>query len=248
MRTWLPLTCLLCAACGSSTPEAISQVVVLVAGDPQIDELVVSVLSENGRNLAETSTISLPRPSDEKPRLPTSFTLIPADPESPEAHRFRLAITGRRVIAGQHIPLVRRIVVAGFSRHETTLLPVVLSRDCWNETCGCDWTHDACSENCVPETIARNAGCQPVADYSKLAAIEPGEELDALARGAGGCSRGEVLDPSGQCTDLDECAFFLDDCDTSPRACINEKSGRYGYRCSCPEGFSGSGTGPDGCQ
>lgn len=232
----------------TGTPEPATQVVVLVGGEPRIDELVVTVQTENGRNLVATTTIQVPPDPESRRRLPTSFTLVPGDPERPEAYRFRLVVTGRRSLAGQRFPLVRRIVVGGFSRGETTLLPLVLSSDCIDETCGCDWKQDTCADTCEPASIGRAAGCAPVPEYAELAAIEPGDELAALAHGAGGCRQGEVLDANGQCADLDECAFGLDDCDFMPQACVNEMSGRFGWQCRCPAGYRGTGVGPDGCQ
>lgn len=237
-----------CVAACTGASEPTSQVVVLVGGEPRVDELVVTVLTENGRNLVATTRMKLAERGDTGRRLPTSFTLVPADPEHPEAHRFRLVVTGRSTLAGESLPLVRRIVVGGFSAGKTTLLPVVLSSDCVDELCRCSWAQDSCQETCEPPSIAHAARCVPVPDHARLAEIEPGDELHALAGGVGGCSSGEILDPSGQCADLDECAFGLDDCDTAPAACVNELSGAFGWQCRCPSGFQGDGVGSDGCR
>lgn len=246
-----PALLLALAMIGSCTGplEPASQVVVVVGGDPRINELEVSVLSENGRDLEDTRTIRLKEREDTGRALPTSFTLAPADPDHPDAHRFRLVVTGRWKLAGGAIPLVRKIVIAGFSADKTTVLPLVLSTECVDELCGCSgWQADACPETCEPPSITHAAGCGPVPDHTRLAEIDPGAELSALAAGIGNCSPGEVLDASGQCADLDECAFGLDDCNTTPPACVNEMSGEYGWQCRCPSGFSGNGVGPNGCR
>ena len=47
--------------------------------------------------------------------------------------------------------------------------------------------------------------------------------------------------------DVDECATAANNCDTSPRACVNTPGS---FRCECPSGYSthNNGVGADGCQ
>lgn len=231
----------------TGNPEPATQVVVLVGGDPRIEDVRVAVLNENGRNVAEDRLIGLAQ-QDSGRRLPTSFTIVPDDFDDPDAHRFRLAVTGRWTQSGEKVPLVRRIVVGGFSPGKTTLLPLVLSGECADQVCGCGWTDDTCSETCEPRSVAHAPGCVPVPNYAQLTEIEPGEELEKVASGFGRCGAGQLLSPSGICADLDECAFGLDDCAVTPPACVNELSGQFGWQCRCPSGFRGDGVGPDGCR
>ncbi len=49
----------------------------------------------------------------------------------------------------------------------------------------------------------------------------------------------------GACTDIDECAAGLDDCDDDPAARCENTTG--GFLCECPPGSSGSGRGAVGC-
>jgi hypothetical protein len=67
------------------------------------------------------------------------------------------------------------------------------------------------------------------------------EDIDGVSR----CVCASGYEGNGaSCADIDECALGRDDCDTSPRACVNEAGG---YRCQCPIGYMGSGVGEAGC-
>ena len=60
------------------------------------------------------------------------------------------------------------------------------------------------------------------------------------------CKTGFERVGENQCADIDECEQELDDCDTSPDACVNRDNGR-GYVCECPKGFEGNGREENGC-
>lgn len=234
-----------CVGCGAETEPA-TQVIVLVGGDPRIDALQIRVRSESALQFVEDRQITLPRIDSEGRRLPTSFTIVPnaRDP----ADRFRIDIVGFETRESVGIPFVRRIAIGTFSSGRTTLLPIALTTVCANEKCGCEWADAACSQTCEPPSLAESTRCVAVPIYPKLAEVEPGEEREALARGVGGCKRGERLDAKGQCADLDECTFGLDNCDHAPLACENEVAGEYPFACHCPRGYTGEGEGPNGCR
>ncbi len=102
---------------------------------------------------------------------------------------------------------------------------------------------------CVPARDDETTGtCAAIPVYADLTRIVPGEELDSLARGLGPCPRGTLPDADGRCVDLDECAFFLDACQVSPRACRNLPPQEGRYECVCPQGCSGTGEADNPCR
>jgi hypothetical protein len=62
--------------------------------------------------------------------------------------------------------------------------------------------------------------------------------------GQTGCDPGSERNTLGVCSDIDECARMLDDCDHEPGACVN---GMGGFSCACPTGYRGMGRGANGC-
>lgn len=228
--------------------EPATQVIVVVGGDPRIEALEIRVRSENALQFVEDRSLTLEMRGENADgrRLPTSFTLVPS-PRDP-APRFRLEVVGLKGFAGGRVPFVRSIVTGPFAPGQTTLLPMALVSACADEGCGCDWEERTCSQTCEPPAPGVVARCAAIPSYAKLVEVEPGLELEALQQGLGGCSTQERPGPSGECVDLDECAFGLDDCDRDPQACVNEVSGKYGFACHCPPGTRGEGVGPDGCR
>lgn len=242
----LALACSL-FTCAEENERPITQVIVVVAGDPRIESLSISLQSENGRNVSDAQRMVLAKRQDGA-HLPTSFTLVPPVDNMGETTRFRLVVTGEQPTSSGTVPLVRNIAVAPFSPGKTTLLSMVLSRSCALETCGCSFMQDTCADTCLPPGINTLAGCRAVPVYARLAEVEPGQELTQLQQGAGGCAPGEELSATAICTDLDECEYGFHECDREPFACVNEVSGAARYRCQCPTGTRGNGIGPDGCR
>ena len=232
------------AGCTES-PSAPTQVVVLVGGDSRIRRLDVRIYDAVGEEVSSALTIDLTR--RDPARLPTSFSVVP--PASRAADRFRMIVQGVEETA-EHVTRerARREVIVAFSSGATTLLPIVLSAACSEERCGCSGD-GPCARTCVPDpSAAANATCTSVPIYESLPPVLPGAELDALRAGIDGCSRGTVPAASGDCEDLDECAFYVDDCQVEPRACVNLTPDAERYACACPSGYSGSGEADDPCK
>lgn len=227
-------------ACAESTE--LTQVVVLVGGDPAIRVLDVRVLDEATGRASSVRTIDLAQRAVK--RLPTSFTVAP--PKSGAADRFRLSIEGiSRSENGDRVPLARTEVVATFTRGESTLLPIVLSAACASEHCDCDGS-SACDRVCRVEAN-EPARCVATPVYERLPTLTPGQELDVLTRGLGACDRGSLPGPTGACEDVDECAFGVDSCSVSPPACVNRLPDAGRFHCACPAGFEGDGVTDDPC-
>lgn len=232
----------LCAGCAPELVPA-TQVVVVVGGPPEIATLDLSVYTASGRNVVVTRTFTLAAGS----ALPSSFVIVPAEVRGGVEARFRVVVTGRAQGDAGLVPLARTAAVAGFTSRATTLLPLTLDLGCDDPFCGCEPDEETCARVCRPSPLEPFARCGDVPDYVRLADVEPGDELAALTSGAGGCRPGDVLAPDNTCTDLNECAFGLHDCDRVPFACENEVTGERGYTCRCPPGSTGDGVGVDGC-
>lgn len=232
--------------CCEGTPGPVTQVVVVVGGDPRVSALEVRVRSETALVFAEDRTFALQAREPDGRRLPTSFTIVPNDRDP--APRFRVEVIGLRKDGKNLVPFVRRIVNGLFTDGKTTLLPMVLDAACADERCGCSWDDATCDQSCEPPGFEHGARCASIPKYVRLAEVEPGKELETLDSGGSECEPGEALGPEGTCLDFDECAFGMDDCDHEPFACVNELAGRYGFECRCPTGTRGDGYGADGCQ
>lgn len=231
------------AGCTEASP-ALTQVIVLVGGDSDVRSLDVRVYDAKGTAMSDSLQIDLDR--RDPSRLPTSFTVVPA--ASNASDRFRIVVQGFDEDAAgiRHERALREAVVA-FTPGETTLLPLVLSAACADERCGCV-AGEPCAKTCTPSLDAQSgAGCQPVPTYEQLSIVNAGGELDALRAGIDGCPRGTVPAFDGACEDLDECAFYIDECQVKPRACVNLPPAHERYACACPPGYAGTGEADDQC-
>jgi len=240
MKLFLWTALLACIACQGS-PAAATQVVVLVGGDIAATALDATVYDVSGRARSSARRIDLKQRAPH--RIPTSFTLVPAA-QDPALH-FRLVVQGISEDAGgAQLELARREVIAGFMPGHTTLLPIVLAEACAGEHCGCS-NREACEDTCL--TVLGDTVCQPVPTYPTLPDVVPGMELEQIQEGLPPCTPGDMPTAEGGCEDLDECAFFLDTCNTDPRACVNTRADQDRYFCHCPSGYSGTGEADDPC-
>lgn len=233
-----------CAGC-SESPSALTQVIVLVGGDSSVRSLDVRIYDVEGDEVSSTLHIDLTR--RDPARLPTSFSVVP--PATNAAGRFRMIVQGLDENAEEITrERARREVIVAFTSGQTTLLPLVLSTSCADERCGC--VEDGpCAQTCTPDlAVPGGAVCTPVPVYSDLPSVIPGSEIDALRSGIDDCPRGTVPAVDGNCEDLDECAFYIDDCQVEPRACVNLAPSAERYACACPPGYSGTGEADDLCE
>lgn len=232
------------AGCSEAAVEP-TQVIVLVGGDSAIDFLDVRVYDESGSVISSSRSIDLTRRVPA--RLPTSFTIVPA--EGRVGGRFRMRIQGFTTdpLRGTFAQASYE-VIAAFSPERSVMLPVVLSAACAEERCGCS-EELPCDQTCSPaSSAASGAHCTALPVYADLPSVLPGEEFKALKRGLGDCARGTLPGQDGACEDLDECAFYIDECQVTPRACVNRAPDERRYDCVCPPGYSGKGEGDDLCK
>lgn len=244
MRRFLG-TSLFALIAGCHEPEAsLTQVIVLVGGDPEIRALDVRVLDVEGATTSSARSFDLALRASG--RLPTSFTIVPDSGN--RAGKFRLVIEGRASDESGNVrELSRTEVVAAFSPGLTTVLPIVLSPSCAGERCGCK-NGERCPRVCRVDPVNLTlTSCVPLPVYDELPTLRPGVELDVIARGLGQCEPGAFPNPQGRCEDVDECAFFVDTCSVTPRSCVNRLPEDGRYRCKCPSGHRGSGEADDPC-
>lgn len=237
-----PALCLVLAL-GCTAVDDRTQVIVMVGGDDSIRELDVTIENEAGTEVSSKRTIDLAL--REPGRLPTSFTVLA--PRGAESARFRVLLRGYALAAdGARIARAEQQVVAELSKGRTTLLPIVLARECAAMPCPCT-TAEAC-QTCTTVSTFRADGtlapsaalCRDVPVFTELSEVEPGFEQQTLYDGAGGCARGSAPDVTGECADVDECAFN-DPCSGPPAICVNQHFSRDRYQCRCPEGYDGEG-------
>ena len=84
-------------------------------------------------------------------------------------------------------------------------------------------------------------------DTEKYRFVDAGNDTGGCVDDAcSACKTGFERVGENQCADIDECEQEMDDCDTTPDACVNRDKGR-GFVCECPMGFEGNGRGENGC-
>jgi hypothetical protein len=213
MRPRLGALIAVCLGCAEDSAPPLTQVIVLVGGEPLIDALDVRVYDAAGRTASSSRRIDLRRRVPHQ--LPTSFTVVPASPAG--ALRFRLVVQGvERAADGSLRERARRELLVSFAPGKTTLLPVLLSAECAGQDCDCP-DDAACDRSCDPAA----SRCNPVPDFSELPEVVAGEEREALAEGFPTCAPGSFPAAHGGCVDIDECAFQIDACSVEPRSCVN---------------------------
>lgn len=138
------------------------------------------------------------------------------------------------------------------------LAPASLVLGLVSSACSIDWSsskeptqQDAASVGATKDGGVSTNGPGELRDAGgRDAGFPVDSSTDDAGRDAGTLSCGPGLqNVDDSCVDRDECALLVDDCDASPRACVNTApTSGPPYLCSCPAGFTGDGRGADGCQ
>jgi hypothetical protein len=268
---WLTLLGLLvgCAAEVHQVPA--TEVVVRISADPEVLETLVTLRVRTAREGREGAWRASADRSFARAdlRWPVDIVIIPSAENEAKA-RFEVIVES---VAADGEVLAQARAIAGFVRRESRVLPVRLAR-CGDQPLSfvCE-----AEESCLgPDCQTCSAGvCGPVPQFEPddLIGLEPasgdedaggqdagmGDEdagmgndgldaslpMEAGSADAQACPAGSRADGSAGCIDIDECAEQLDDCSDEPDACVNLE--RAGFRCSCPSGYEGDGTGAGGC-